>query len=403
LKDDFMTKIGLIAAWGMIVLLAACQPQVVEVEVTRMVESAPHNAAPTDSAAPLAAATPATVQIEVTRLITTEVVQEIPIEVTKAPLGTEERPVQVLFSPASGPAVIMTRGQVLADALSAATGQQFAVGVADDEAALIDLMCAAPADVIGVLSPLGVVQANRQCGVQPGSVAVHNDGLSWQAGMIVARRDSGITTLADLEGKRGAVPDANSLPNALAIETMLQEAGVTPAEIIEVPGDNSAMLAVFDGEVDFAVGTFTPPIMPNEERLWEYGVDSPDISRVLGIAPERSPIGYVLVIAEPEFGGYRLRDARAGIFDIQPEIYNQTRVVALSPQIPNETVAFGRDFPLALARQVIVELQTFAASEACAESVCASDFYDWRGLEPATDAQFDPVRAIVAAGVAGQE
>ena len=356
-----MAKIWLIAAWVLLLLLAACQPQVMEVEVTRLVQSASDNAVGT------AVPTPAPVQIEVTRLITSEIVQEIPIEVTKAPLGTNERPVQVLFSPVSSPAVIMTRGQVLADALADATGLQFAVGVADDEAALIDLMCAAPADIIGVLSPLGVVQANRQCGVQPGNVAVHTDGLGWQAGMIVARRDSGILTLADLAGKRGAVPDANSLPNAKAIETMLQEAGVEVAEIVEVPGDNSAMLAVFDGEVDFAVGTYTPPIMPYEERLWEYGVDAAEIWRQLGIAPERSPIGYVLVIGEPEFGGYRLRDARAGIFDIQPEIYNQTRIVALSPQIPNETVAFGRDFPLALARQVILELQTFAASEACAE------------------------------------
>jgi phosphonate transport system substrate-binding protein len=392
-----MTKIWLIAAWGLVVLLTACQPQVMEVEVTRLVENAPVNDEET------AVSTLPPIEIEVTRLITTEVVQEIPIEVTKAPLGTTERPVQILFSPVSSAAVITTRGQVLADALTQATGLEFAIGVADSETALIDLMCTAPADTIGVLSPLGVVQANGQCGVQPGNVAVHADGLSWQAGMIVARRDSGIVTLADLAGKRGAVPDANSLPNAKAIETMLQQAGVAVAEIIEVSGDNSAMLAVFDGEVDFAVGTYTPPIMPYEERLWEYGVDSAEIWRQLGIAPERSPIGYVLVIGEPEFGGYRLRDARAGIFDIQPEIYNQTRVVALSPQIPNETVAFGRDFPLALARQVIAELQTFTASEMCATSVCASDFYDWRGLEPAVDALYEPLRAIVAAGVLAEE
>ncbi|MBK8985421.1 MAG: PhnD/SsuA/transferrin family substrate-binding protein [Chloroflexi bacterium] len=396
-----MAKVWLIVAWGLLILLSACQPQVLEVEVTRLVENNPASSGPT------AVATPAPVQIEVTRLITTEIVtelvQEIPVEITKAPLGTSERPVQILFSPISSAAVIMTRGQGLADALAQATGQQFVVGVADSEAALIDLMCAAPADTIGVLSPLGMAQASAQCAAQPGSVAVHADGLSWQAGMIVTRRDSGILTLADLAGKRGAVPDAASIPNAKAIETMLRSASVAAAEIIELPGDNSAMLAVFNGDVDFAVGSYTPPIMPYEDRLWQYGVDSPEIWRQLGIAPERSPIGYVLVIGEPEFGGYRLRDARAGIFDIQPEIYTQTRIVALSPQIPNETVAFGRDFPLALARQVVAELQTFALSEACATSVCASDFYDWRGLEPATDALYAPLRDILAAGALTEE
>ncbi|MBP7592397.1 MAG: PhnD/SsuA/transferrin family substrate-binding protein [Chloroflexi bacterium] len=387
-----------IGAGLLLIILAACQPQVLEVEVTRLVENTP-----VSQEEGTAVPTPSPMQIEVTRLVTTEVVQEIPIEVTKSPLGTEQRPIQLLFSSASSTAVIMTRGQVLADALAEATGLEFVVGVADSEEALIELMCTAPADTIGVLSPLGLVQANTRCGVQPGNIAVHPDGLSWQAGMIVARRDSGILTLADLAGKRGAVPNANSLPNAKAVETMLQNAGVQIAEMIEVPGDNSAMLAVFDGDVDFAVGTYTPPILPYEERLWQYGVDAAEIWRQLGIAPERSPIGYVLVIAEPEFGGYRLRDARAGIFDIQPEIYNQTRIVALTPQIPNETVAFGRDFPLALARQVISELQTFANSEACATSVCASDFYDWRGLEPASNDQYTPIRDMITAGVFAEE
>jgi phosphonate transport system substrate-binding protein len=388
-----MRKVWLVAGLALFFVLSACQPQVVEIEVTRLVESA----AQTEAISPV---TPTPFIVEVTRVVTTEVTrvvpQELPIEVTKAPLGTAERPVQLLFAPSNtlSPAVIGQRGQILADTLAETTGLAFAIGIADDEAALIELTCTAPADVIAFLSPLAFATARERCGAQLGSVAVHTDGLTWQAGMIVARRDSGITTLADLAGRRGAVPDAASVPNALAIELLLQNEGVEPAELIELPGDNSAMLAVFDGEVDFAVGSFTPPIMPYEERLWEYGVDSPDVSRVLGIAPERSPIGYVLVIGEPEFGGYRLRDARAGVFDIQPEIYNETRVVALSPQIPNETVAFGRDFPLGLARQVTAVLQQFAASDLCAQSLCSADFYDWRGLEPADEAFYAPLQEI---------
>jgi phosphonate transport system substrate-binding protein len=383
--------VRLIGGLALLLLLAACQPAVVEVEVTRLVEETTGNVTAVPTPPPL----------EITRLVTAEVtrivVEEIPIEVTKAPLGTAERPIQILFVPSLSlsPAIITSRGQPLADALSEATGLEYAIGIADSEEALIDLLCTAPADTIAILSPWGYGQANLRCGAQAGSTAIHADDLSWSAGMIVSRRDSGVATLADMAGRRGAVPDAASVPNAKAVEAMLIQSEIEAEELVEVPGDNSAMLAVFNGDVDFAVGSYTPPIMPNESRLWQYGVDSPEIWRQTGRLPERSPIGYVLVIAEPEFGGYRLRDARAGIFDIQPEIYSQTRIVALTPQIPNETVTFGRDFPLGLSRQVVETLQAFGESEECATSVCAADFYNWRGLEPADIARYATLSNIV--------
>ena len=392
----------------LLLLLSACQPDVVEIEVTRLVEMAPPTEAETETAVspntPSAETdTPPTPEpqiIEVTRIVTQEIIVEAEAVVdTKAKLGSAERPVQLLFPPDAGTAVINLRGQAVADALKEATGLEFAIGIADSEAALIDLMCVAPADTIGFLSSLGYVKANEQCGAQLGSVAVNADGLTWQAGMIVARNEQGKRNLEDLQGLRGAVPDGSSLHNAAAVKAMLQKAGVEPAEIIEVQGDNAAMLAVFAGDVDFAVGTFTPPIMPDGEDAWQYGEDANEIWRFLGLEPERSPIGYVLVIAEPEFGGYRIRDARSGVFDIQPEIFNSTRIIALTPQIPNETVAFGAEFPIGLARQVMNELQIFAASEDCLDSLCSSDFFNWTGLEPAEEAFYQPLRDILAANV----
>ncbi len=175
---------------------------------------------------------------------------------------------------------------------------------------------------------------------------------------------------------------------------MLAEEGIELGEIVDVTGDSAAMLAVYDEEVDFATAEFVPPIMPYEERLWEYGEDDPEPGRYLGLPPTRSPIGYVLVNGEPEFGGYRLRDARSRIFDVVPQIYDRTQIVALSAQIPNETVAFGRDFPLGLARQVTMTLTEFAAAEECRESLCATDFYGWTGLQPVEEDLFTPVAFV---------
>lgn len=381
----FLLSSGLLA-------FTACQPQEIQVEVTRLVE------------------VPA--EVEVTRLVTdTErgvevatsvVVQEVPellatVEVTPPPLGSSERPVQLLFPPVADTEVATRRGQFLADALAAATDREFAVGVLDSEQAVLDLLCAAPADTIAFLSASAYVVANAACAAQPAAVAVHDDAYSWQTGMLISRRDSGINELGDLAGRSWAVADTSSVPDYLYLRALLAQEGIEPGEIIELPSESATILAVYNGEADFATAAYTPPVMPFEERLWVYGEDDPEPSRYLGIPATRSPIGYVVVAGDPENGGYRLRDARARIFDVQPDIYDRTQIVTLGAQIPNETLTFGSDFPLALARQVSETVVAFMNSEACAASLCADDFYGWLGMQPTTDEAYAPLRAMAGA------
>lgn len=378
--------------WWLLMLVGgvACQPQVLYVVVTpdTAVTASPPAPQPTN---------PPSLPLEVTRLVPLEVTRVVTtttlIEVTKSPLGTSERPIQLLFPPTFNSTVIQNRAQPIATAITAATGLQVTIGVLDSQAALVDLLCAAPADTIGILMPLAYVAAQERCGVQTAVVGRHIDGQIGQIGMIVTRRDSNLLTLTDLAGKRWAVPDDTSLSEYLYFQALLQAAGVTPGEIVFVPGDNSAMLAVYQQEVDFATATYIPPVMPFMEP-WVYGTDRPEPWRALGIPPTRSPIGYVLVNGEPERGGYRLRDARSGVFDTTPGIFSETSILALSEPIPNESVVFGRDFPLGLARQVITTLTTLSASEACAASWCATDFYSWVGAEPIDDAAFASVRFL---------
>jgi ABC-type phosphate/phosphonate transport system substrate-binding protein len=370
-------------------LATACQPNVAFVEVTRLVTVSGEELAAVSTAVP----------IEVTRIVNQEVTrvvaEEVMVDVTKSPLGTENRPVQLLFPPTVNTAVITTRGEPLAQALTEATGQQFAVGIPDDTQTLIELLCAAPQDTIGFLSALDYARASQQCGVQPGLVAVQPDGLTWQAGMIVTRRDSGLNAVEDLVGRSWGVVDTASVPEFLAIQAQLADADVEPGEIIEFDTTSSLMLALYNREVDFVTAAYIPPILPYDERPWQYGEDAPEIWRRTGLSPTRSPIGYVIVFGEVEFGGYRLRDARASIFDTTPGVYDETQILALSPQIPNGTVAFGADFPLGLAREVTAVLPQFAASEACVNSVCSTDFYGWAGLELTTDDMYAPLLTLL--------
>lgn len=366
-------------------LLAACASAPTVVEVTRLVPGA----------AIVSTATPVEVEIEVTRIVTETVTVTDPV-VTERPLpGSAERPFQLLFAPVVDTAVISSRAQLLADWLTRQTGQQFQVGILDNEQRVIDLMCAAPAETIGFLTAVGVALANQQCGAQVVSTAVQNNGLSWQAGMIVVRRDSAIQTLADLDGKRWAVPSETSVPNNYYFQALLEAEGIEPAEIISVPGDNTAMLAVLNGEVDFATGTYWPPILPFEQREWVFGEDDPEVWRQTGVSPSRSGIGFVVILGRPENGGYRVRDARSGVFDTARDIFDETRILTLSAPIPADSVALGGDFPFGLAQQLGPLLAEFAAGEPCAASLCALDFYGWLGLETAVPTSYDPLHFVI--------
>jgi ABC-type phosphate/phosphonate transport system substrate-binding protein len=379
--------------WGFALLilwlLAACQSSPRVVEVTRLLPDA--------TAVSTRTPTINEVEVEVTRIVTgtVTIVIEEPIVQQRPPAGSAERPFQLLFAPVVETAVLSSHAQVLADWLLQQTGKQFQVGIVDDEQAVIDLMCDAPEETIGFLTAVGLALANRQCGVQGVNTAVLDNGLSWQAGMIVVRRDSGIDTLADLDGKSWAVPDEASIINHHYFAALLAEQGIEPSEIVVVPGDNTAMLAVYNGEVDFGTGSFVPPILPYSEREWQFGEDDPELWQRTGFSPIRSGIGYVIVIGRPENGGYRVRDARSGIFDSTRGVFDETRILTLSAPIPADSVAVGGQFPFGLARQLAPLLTQFAASDLCVESLCAADFYGWTGLETAVAATYDPLYFMI--------
>jgi ABC-type phosphate/phosphonate transport system substrate-binding protein len=343
------------------------------------------------------------VEVEVTRPVLLEatvlvtqpvpVTVEVPLEVTRlvevnseaiAP-GTAVRPFQLLFLPGTNPRVAEVRGQFLLDALTETTGYEFVGVVPEDDTAVLTALCDQAQETIAIVDPVHYLSAQEICHAQL-SLAVTRFDIPYELGMVVVPTGSDIVTTADLAGKRIAVPSQTDMATYQMIL-----AGID-AEIIETGTSSAALLALLDGEVDAATAVYNPPILPFNERIWDYETDDPELWRELGQSPTRNPIGYVDVLTTPERGGYRLRDARAAIFDTNPEIFDETRIIALSPPVPNEAIVFGRDFPLGAAAEISAELVTFTNSDACAQSVCASDFYQWTGTQPVTPPFYDVIR-----------
>jgi phosphonate transport system substrate-binding protein len=300
----------------------------------------------------------------------------------QAELGTAENPIQVFFVPSVEAQAIVAGGEVMRQALTEATGLEFEVSVPTSYAATIEAMCADPDRSMGFIPAAGYVIASGRCGVQVAAAAVRRGWNVYWTEYIV-RRDSDIYTFGDLEGRSWAFPDSTSTSGYIVPAVELQAAGITPGERVEAGGHNQVIQAVYSGEAEFGTTFFSPAVVPGAP--WRVG-DNPEPYDLTVDESRLDEEGNLYV------GDVRILDARANIRDTAPDVIDQVRILRLSAPIPNDTLSFGPSFPEELRQQIIDALYAFAETEAWEQSIGSQDFYDWSGLAPIADEDYDPVR-----------
>jgi phosphonate transport system substrate-binding protein len=300
-------------------------------------------------------------------------------------IGTEDNPIQVYFVPSVEASVIVSGGDVMAQALEEATGLQFEVAVPTSYAATVEAMCASPENSIGFLPAAGFVIASNRCGVEVGGAAIRRGWAFYWAQWIV-RRDSDILTFGDLEGRTWGYGDPGSTSGYIAPSVEMQAAGITPGDTVETGGHPQTVLAVVNGEVEFGTTFYSPPAMPEGNAAWRIG-DLPEPYDLSVDEPFVSEDGTQLFVGDVE-----ILDARRNVVGEVPDVVQQVRILKLSDPIPNDTISFSPEFPVEVRQQIIDALIAFSETDAWAQSIGSEDFYGWSGLLPVGDEAFDPVR-----------
>lgn len=364
--------------------LVACQgePETIQVTVPVTVEVTRQVTVPANG-------------VVVTEVVTTAAANPTTSPTTSLTPGSEDYPIQLLFPPTVPLPVLEARSEPFFRALRDGTGFHYLLRRTETNREMLDLLCSEPDRTIAFMAPELYVLAHEQCGAQAGQV-FQRLGVTWNAGMIVVRSESPIQSLDDLNGQTWGIPGPESRTGTVFFNALFQEMGITPGAVTEYPGESRAMSAVYNGEVAFATATFIAPIMPYNETQWQYNVDGPELWRDTFAVPVRSGIGYVIVNGDVNQGGYRLREARAALLDTVPGIFNETRILALTPQIPFEAVVYGAELPFNIANEVAVAMMDFAGQAVCVESICAIDFLNMEGLQPIADHFYNPYREMMA-------
>jgi phosphonate transport system substrate-binding protein len=303
-------------------------------------------------------------------------------------LGTEDSPIKVLFVPSVDVDFMIESGDAIEEMLSEATGLVYEVSVPTSYAATLEEMCASPTDTIGFIPAMGYALANQLCGVEP---ALASSRFGWNVywAQYLVARDSEFETLEDLEGATWGLVEFTSTSGFLVPSAQLDDLGITVGDQVETGGHPEAARAVYTGEVDFATTFFSPPLLP--EGTWALG-DNPDIPDELLDECAVNDEGRLFC------GGYRVLDARQTIREEAPDVIQKVRILAISPEIPNDTMSWSPEFPEELKEVIVEALIAYLASDACQvdeELICSEDFYGWRGVGPIFDENFDGIRILM--------
>ena len=257
-------------------------------------------------------------------------------------LGTEENPIVMSFVPSGDTQDIIASGDTLAQMLSERTDLVVKANVGTDFSSVREAMCADQAH-IGWLNTFNYVLANEQCGVDA-ALATSRFGATTYAGQIIVRADSGITTLEDLKGKVMCWVDPASTSGYIIPRIMLAAEGINPdtdfSQTIEAGSHNNVVTQVYNGDCD-AGATFS--------------------------------------------------DARTNIEEEFPDVLDQVVVLATTSDIPNDSVAFIKDFPADMRTKIVAALLDISASPEGQEAL--NTLYNIESLVESSDSFYDVFRA----------
>jgi phosphonate transport system substrate-binding protein len=268
---------------------------------------------------------------------------------TKAPLGSRKNPIKMYFVPSMEANKVVTSGEAIAANLEKMTGLHFKVAVPTSYAAVIEAMGTGEADVAW-LATFAYVLAHEKYGAVVRLSTVRN-GLDKYRGQFIARADSKIKSIEDIEGKVVAYTDAASTSGFIYPSAILKSKGIKPRDYFFAGGHPQAVLAVYSqpARADVACTYWSPPD--------QNGIP---------------------------------QDARLKLIETYPDVLEKVAIIGYTDWIPNDTVTMRKGFPEELQDRIVDALIKYVATPEGRQVM--KDLYDIDGLNKASDEDYDIVR-----------
>lgn len=270
----------------------------------------------------------------------------------KGELGSRDNPVRLYFTPSVDADTIATNSREFIRFLEQETGDYYVTGIPTSYIAVVEAFGSGRAD-IGAMNSFGYLMAHERYGARAHLKMIRH-GVDYYQGQIVVRYDSGIESLQDLAGKRFAFTDPASTSGYFFPLKMLRDAGVRLGNETFAMKHDSVITMVYQGQVDAGSAYYSAPAADGS-----------------------------------------IRDARQRVLTQFPDVEKQVRILAITEKIPNDPFVFRKDMPEEVRDRFIAAVKRFLDTEQGQEIF--RNIYSVEGLVDATDADYDPLRAMIRA------
>ena len=267
-----------------------------------------------------------------------------------AELGTKENPIKIALVPGQDTKLLEDRGNIIAKYLTGKIGLEFKIFVPVSYVAVIEAMGSQRAD-IAMINSFGYLIAHEKYGAEARLIGV-NSGKKTYKGLIVAHKNGKVKSVKDINGRTFAFVDPSSTSGYVLASQLLKVNNIQPKETVFAGRHDSVVTMVYQRQVDAGAIFYSPD---SEEG-------KPQDARVL---------------VETQF----------------PDVLKQVMIIGETQEIPNDPVAFRKDFPADLRESIAQELKNYIrtpdGNKVFYEMYHAKDFADTK------DEEYNVLREIV--------
>ncbi|UXR64518.1 phosphate/phosphite/phosphonate ABC transporter substrate-binding protein [Bdellovibrio bacteriovorus] len=264
-------------------------------------------------------------------------------------LGTTENPIKFHLVPALDARVLTDNSKVLKDYLEKHTPYKFQITIPQNFVAVVESFGTNRADMAAI-NTYGYYLAHKRFGAEARLTVIRYGSATYQS-QFLARADSKIKTLKDLNGKKVAFVDPASTSGYLLPLKTLKDLKVEPKDTVFAMKHDSVVTMIYQGQVDAGATYYSPP---------QNG---------------------------------QIEDARRMVKTQYPDVEQKVKIIELSEPIPNDPIAFRKDMPEEMKEKIVDTLLQFAATP---EGQKALDLMlGATNLKKATDSDYDSVREML--------
>jgi phosphonate transport system substrate-binding protein len=267
----------------------------------------------------------------------------------KAELGTEKNPIKLFFIPSVDAKVIEDNSRAFKSYLESVTPYKFEVAIPQSYIAVVEAFGTKKAD-IAAFTTYGYILAHEKYGVEARMTVLRHGSADYKS-QFIARKDSGINSLADLNNKKVAFVDPASASGYLLPLKTLKDKKISLKETVFAGKHDNVVTMVFNKQVD-AGATF-----------W---------------SPEDSE---------------GIQDARRLVKTQFPDVEDQVKIIGLTDSIPNDPIVFRKDLPEEMKAKIEDAFLKFIASPEGKEAF--KKIYGVDGIKKSSDKDYDGVRSML--------